>query len=119
MACDETALICDFAETYGVYDWRALPLKTAAALAAGLHEDSRSVRKLTGAPAGMQTLLLAALVDEAHVLVWQNTKDGAAGRNRPKSVLRTLLGEEDNDSPGEGFATVEEYRAWHREMMEE
>ncbi|MBO7722484.1 MAG: hypothetical protein J6S27_01735 [Thermoguttaceae bacterium] len=28
---DETALICDLAETYHILDWRALPLRTAAA----------------------------------------------------------------------------------------
>lgn len=38
---DEDALICDLAETYHVLDYRALPLKTAAALASGLRADAR------------------------------------------------------------------------------
>lgn len=34
------------AETYGVYDLRALPLQTTAVLAQGLHADSRIMRRL-------------------------------------------------------------------------
>ena len=34
------------AETYGVYDLRALPLQTAAVLAQGLRADSRIMTKL-------------------------------------------------------------------------
>ena len=38
---DEEALICDFAETYHIYDYKRLPLTTVAALAVGLRENSR------------------------------------------------------------------------------
>lgn len=41
IATDEDALICDLAETYHVFDYRGLPLKTAAALASGLRNDAR------------------------------------------------------------------------------
>lgn len=36
VAVDEEALICDFAETYNILDWRELPCRTAAILASGL-----------------------------------------------------------------------------------
>ena len=41
-ARDEDALVCDMAETYHIFDYRALPLFLAARLACGLREDSRS-----------------------------------------------------------------------------
>lgn len=114
VALDETALICDFAERYHVLDWRALPVYTAAALAAGLEADSRIMRKISGAPADVQTMLLAMIADALHVLAWQNTKDAASGKNRPKSIVQAILG--DTRDPVEGFASVEDFRAWRASM---
>ena len=112
---DEGALICDFAEVYHVLDWRALPVLTAAALAMGLGPNSRIVKKISGTPANADTLLLAMIADALHVLIWQNTKDGVKGRNRPKSILQAILGgspERETSS----FDSVEDFRAWHATM---
>jgi len=38
---DENALICDFAETYHIYDYRQLPPTRVAVFACGLRDDSR------------------------------------------------------------------------------
>lgn len=118
-ALDETALICDFAEVYHVLDWRQLPVFTAAALAAGLGPNSRIARKNTGAPVGVDTMLLAMITDALHVLAWQNTKDGAKGRNRPKSILQQILGGEKKAQETSGFDTPEDYEAWRAAMTEE
>ena len=116
---DEGALICDFAETYRVFDWRSLPVKTAATLAMGLRPDSRIAQKLSGAAAPPDTLLLAMAVDALRVLAWQRTKDGAHGRNFPKSVLQALLGADSGKiETGPGFGTAEEFDAWRARMME-
>jgi hypothetical protein len=48
LSTDRDALICDMAETYHVYDMRALPTKTVATLACGLREDSRIKLKMAG-----------------------------------------------------------------------
>lgn len=88
---DETALICDLAETYGVLDWRALPLKTAAALASGLRDDSRIKMKISGMPADRMTLLTAIIADRLAFLAWAQTKDGQKGRNRPESIFAKLM----------------------------
>ena len=111
---DEDALTCDFAEVYHVFDWRALPVKTAATLAMGLGPDSRIMRKLSGVPITMQTLLLATIADALHVLVWQKTKDGAKGHNRPILIAEKLL-EVQSDDPG--FDTVEDFRKWRDTML--
>jgi len=114
---DEDALICDLAETYHVFDWRALPVKTAAALAMGLRPTSRIAQKLSGAPADPETLLLAMAVDALRVLAWQNTKDGAHGRRPPKSVLQAILGGDRAEHTGPGFESAESFRAWRSRMM--
>ena len=94
---DETALICDLAETYGILDYRALPLRTAAALACGLREGSRIRMKINEAPIDRITLLLAAAVDRLSVLAWMKTKDGAKGKNRPESIVQQLMKKAEKD----------------------
>lgn len=48
LSTDRDALMCDMAETYHVYDMRALPVKTVATLACGLREDARIKLKMAG-----------------------------------------------------------------------
>ena len=98
---DETALICDFAETYGVLDWKALPLRTAAALASGLRDDSRIKMRLAGVQADQETLLLAAAVDRLSLLLWAKTKDAEKGRNRPISIFDKLTGQTETEETDE------------------
>ena len=114
---DETALLCDFAEVYHVLDWRTLPVLTAAALASGLGPNSRIMRKISGAPASAETLLLAMIADALHVLAWQNTKDGVKGRNRPESILQKIL-DEKQDRKTIGFDSADAFRAWRSSIME-
>lgn len=88
---DEDALICDFVETYGVFDWRSLPLRLAATLAAGLPDTSRSVRKLSGMEHPFERYLLAGIYDALRVANWQRTKDATTGKNKPDLIMPKLL----------------------------
>lgn len=61
MAADRDALLCDLAETYHVYDFRALPALTLAALCCGLREDSRIRQKMAGVKISrMEALMVIA-----------------------------------------------------------
>ena len=113
---DETALICDMAETYGVFDWKALPIRTAAALAAGLRDDSRIKMKIMGMPADRMTLLAAMAVDRLSFLAWAKTKDAERGENRPESILLKILGSGKQEKQEyEAYKTAEEFdEAWRR-----
>lgn len=113
---DETALICDFAETYHIYDYRALPVHQAAALAAGLGDNSRIRRKLNGLDYSMDTLLLAEAVDALNILVWFQTENGQKNIRRPKSMVSILMGEEQEEA--EGFETGEDFDKWLKEMRD-
>lgn len=93
IAEDEDALYCDLAETYGLFNWEALPVERLATLSCGLRDDSRIKMALAGAKIDPLKTLLAAAVDRLTTLVWQRTKDGAKGRNRPESVLDALTKE--------------------------
>lgn len=116
---DETALICDLAETYGVMDWRALPLQTAAALSSGLRDDSRIKMKISGMPADRLTLLLAVMADRLGFLAWAKTKDAEKGKNRPKSIVAALMHkDEEPDKDFRTFRTPEEFEAARKRALE-
>lgn len=89
---DEDALVCDLAETYGIYEYRQLPLDRVAVFACGLSDDSRIKRRLTGQAVGIETFLLASAVDRLSFLVWAKTKDGQHNQNRPQSLVELLMG---------------------------
>lgn len=112
VAADEDSLICDFAETYHIYDYRKLPLRYAAILASGLRANSRIKMKISGMKVPIDTMLSAAAVDALKYLVWSKTKDAAKGRNKPVSVLEKLMREEHNDivafSSGAAFEAARE-----------
>lgn len=107
IATDEAALVCDLAETYGIYDYKSLPATRIAAFSVGLRENSRIKLKMSDSRYSLDTLLLAAIADRLSLLVWLKTKDGAQGVNRPKSIMAKLLGETEEKnvlafrSPGE------------------
>ena len=104
IARDEAALICDFAETYHIYDWRALKVQYAATLACGLPQEARIWRSMSGQAVPTSTLLMAAMVDRLSLLIWINSEDGYHGRNRPDSVVEAMLGSERADEVM-GFAS--------------
>ena len=118
VAADEDALRCDFAQVYHVLDYRRLPLRTAAVFAQGLPEDSRIMRRLSGARVDLRTALLARLVDGVMTLVWQQTKDGHSGRNPRRSVFDILMGGGDSEKP-RAYASAADFRAAWREITGE
>ena len=88
-------LICDFAETYGIYDLRALPVRTLAVLACGLGRNTRVWAKTQGFKAKWSDIVLALCADRLAVLEWQNTQDAANGENYPSMLAPELLGMSD------------------------
>lgn len=115
MALDREALLCDLAETYGIYDMRALPVSTLAVLASGLRENSRIKMKMAGAPARQETILLSAAVDRLSFLCWAKTEDGRRNRNRPASMVQALMERgSGKQQKAAGFDSPEEFRnAWN------
>ena len=115
IAMDEDALICDFAETYHIYDYRSLPATLAGIYAAGLRQDARINIKMSGYSAPVDTLLLASIADAMHIRVWQQTKDAQHNKNRPESILAKML-ETKKPSELEG-SDIESFDEWYKSMV--
>ena len=115
MSLDEEAVICDFAETYGIYDIYQHPCEFIATLAAGLRDNSRIKIKQSGLRISPELFALGAAVDRLSTLVWFQTQDGHKGINRPASVLQLISGERETQKTTRGYATGEDFqRAWAR-----
>lgn len=93
LRADRDALTCDLAETYGVFDYKALPAPLLATLAAGLRDDSRSKMNLSGRKATRTEVLLAAATDRLSRIAWLLSSICPAEGEGPRSVLSALLGE--------------------------
>lgn len=113
---DENKLLCDFAETYHVFNWRSLPVGTAAALAVGLPETSRIKRHLSGARVGLNTLLLAVIADRLGFLAWAKTKDAQHNRNRPQSIFEMLTDKESKEIQ-RAFSSADDFEAAKAKLM--
>lgn len=115
VSVDRDALLCDFAETYGIYDLRALPVTVLATLAVGLRENSRIKMKIAGTKAPRVEVLLAAALDRLSLLWWAQTENGHKNINRPKSILGVIMQDGSEDKNESGFDTAEDFEAaWER-----
>lgn len=116
IATDEDALICDLAEIYQIYDYRALPPKTVATLCFGLSPDSRIKSKQAGLTVPLSTFLLAQEVDLLSMLVWFNTKDAEKGKNRPKPISDQFLRKQDIPDSGQ-FRSPDDFEAFRAQLL--
>ena len=109
MHTDQDALICDLAETYHIYDMRALPVLTLARLSCGLGINSRIRMKMRNAAIPFETMVLVAIFDDIRWLRWAKTRDAQKHRNAPESLLAKIL-DQDTKSNVLTFKTSEEFR---------
>lgn len=116
---DEDALICDLAETYKIYDYRSLPVKLVATLSVGLRDDSRIKMKANDTTTSFDKYMLAGIFDRLSQLVWSNTKDGAKGRNFPKSIMAQLNKQEYKSSEKEviAFNSGSDFKAYRESLI--
>ena len=116
---DRDALLCDFAEYYHIYDFESLPVRTVALLACGLRDESRIKQKINGTSVPVNTMLLAYAVDRLGILIWQRTKDGAHGRNKPESIVEMLMNTgKQKITQVDAFDTPEEFEEARTRILE-
>lgn len=115
--CEEE-FICDMAETYHVFDWRELPLKTAAILASGLSKDSRCARKLNGTKISGVEYSLLAILDELRMLSWGFISAHSDQKiPKPQPILTQML-QQDQRPKILSSRTPEEFEARRRKIIE-
>ena len=110
ISVDENALICDLAETYHIYDYRSLPVKLVATLAAGLREDARIKLKMAGTTASRGTIILGTIADRLGLLIYSLSKGNG---EVPESIAETFYVKEKKESTYRVFDSPEAFReAW-------
>lgn len=111
-------MICDLAETYHILDYKELPLSLVATLVVGLSDDARIKRKISKSKLTIDQSLLALIYDGINILIWQKSKDGAKGRNKPESIFKKLMG---LDKPQKdelmSFKSSDEFDKWYESKM--
>ena len=118
---DEDALICDLAETYGIFDYESLPVKLVATLAVGLRGDSRIKMKVSGAVLSQRDLILSQIADYTALNVWAKTKDAKHGRNKPTPIRELIANANKKDENDDivGFDTPEEFERERQRIISE
>ncbi len=112
---DKDAVICDLAETYGIYDMRSLPARTVATLAVGLRNDSRIKMKLAGLPVTIDQILTIKLYDIMNWIAWTKTEDAQKGRGMPIPLLKRVLAADEEKELS--FCSAEEFEKAREELL--
>lgn len=111
-------MICDLAETYHILDYKRLPPSLVATLVVGLSENSRIKRKITGLKLTLDQILLAMIADGINIRIWQHTKNGQKGKNKPESIYKKLMGLDKKQKEDlMSFETPEEFEKWYKAKM--
>lgn len=111
---DREALICDLAETYGIYEFEELPIIKIAIFAKGLREDSRIKMKMSQSKFNVKESLLAGILDRLTLILYSKTKDAEKGKNYPK----LLLHETEKKEELQGFMSSEDFEKIRRRIIE-
>lgn len=111
LAKDKDALVCDLAETYHIYDYKELPVKTLAVLASGLRENSRIMMSMRGYTYLAPELVLPQIYDILSVLVF-NKED------RPPSMTSVMTGAA-AEKTTKGFKSGADFEAERERLIKE
>ncbi len=113
LAFDRDALMCDMAETYGIYDIKAFRPKQVAMYACGLSPDSRIYTKMSGIHPRHIMEILAHIVDELQIMRYSLTAQ--KGDSLPTLFTDLIMDGEGHKSKEatQGFRSGEEFdEAW-------
>ena len=116
ISLNEEALICDLAETYHIYEYKRLPMRLVASFANGLRDGSRIRMIMSGSNVSTETLLLASIFDKLNILIWQNTRDGRKGANKPVSLAAKFIEVEAKEN---SFTSGEDFEKRRNELLVE
>ena len=116
VAADEDALICDFAETYHILDYRALPWDLRAVLASGLRENSRIKMKLAGFNYIPPEIIYPQMADNLNMIRYAFTEDAKHKRNAPELLTDLLQGKQQKKDTV-GFRSAKDFWAAREKIL--
>lgn len=107
-------MICDLAETYGIFDYKALRPDLVATLVIGLRPDSRVMMHLAKAKLNFQQTMMALIFDALQVIAFNQGHKKHA--KKPESLYKKLTTEPKKDELM-SFDSPEAYEAWRKEHI--
>lgn len=107
----EGEFICDMVQYYHIIDYKGLSPILVATLLVGLPNDSRVKMAISGTKLTLEQTILARMADDIAFIAWAQTEDARKNRNRPKSILQTLLGDTKKEKL-ESFTAEEFDKKW-------
>lgn len=111
-------MICDFAETYQILNYKELPPSLCATLLLGLRDNSRVKMHFADAKITLEQTLLSIIADSLQFLAWTKTKDAKHGKYNKKSILKILQGEYKKEKDDlMSFETIEEYEEYMKQFI--
>lgn len=111
-------MICDLAETYHIYDYKAYPMEYIATLCCGLSSNSRIIKKINNQEYNLEDLMLINIVDKLSLIWWSKTADGQHNRNRPKLIAEILNGNKESVKQM-SFKNADDFEMKRRQIIEE
>lgn len=110
-------VICDLAQTYGIYDYRSHPAQRVAIFIKGLDIKSRLMRKITKIDYTIEQLLLGTIADNTSFLAWAKTKDAQKNKNRPESILKKITKKDNESNDIVSTATSKEFEMERQRIL--
>ncbi len=117
MEFDEASLICDLAETYGIYEYQRVSLRTLGILCAGLRDDARIVQKMGGFKVDAKSIMLARILDGVNILLWSRSKHPTE-QNRPSSVADLFFKDENSEQDVVIFDSIDDFENTRNQLLE-
>lgn len=111
----EDELICDLAETYGIYNYKELSPMLVATLTIGLRDESRVKMKISGQRITMDQMLMALIVDDLNLLLWSRKRKRG---KRPPSLYKKLTEPKKEKDELRAFESPEDYERWRKATID-
>lgn len=118
MANEKSDLICDLAETYGIHDYRKVPVHMLGTFAAGLGHDSRIGMKRRGVKAHADVFILAQLYELIFTIAWR-----LAGKDEelPELPIDEFIigGREKAKKELKGYTSANDFKEARKKILKE
>jgi len=118
LGVDRDALVCDLAETYGVLDYRALPVDTLATLCAGLHEDSRIKMRMMDCQKVDPSFALVRISDTLTVIYYMLTGFCGHSPSSLPTLYQDIMTGKQEQKQSTGFSSIEEFEEARKRMLD-
>lgn len=112
LSVDREAVICDLAETYGVLDYRSLPVTLLATLCAGLHDDSRIKMRMMGLRRIAPSFAFVHIADTLTIILHALT----GSKDKPR-LYEDIMADKQQKKKSTGFSSIEEFEKARQRLL--